>query len=636
MSGKQLSGILLPISALPAKDIGNFGEVAVQFLEQCVKAGQKIWQVLPIGPTIIHDSPFYSPSAFAISPNYIALEDLVSNPERSLLSQTELAEYYQKFAGEDPNRINYGLLWEQKMPLLRKAFARFLDKGGLQHKSFLGFLQKHEAWLENYVQYMGIKEVHLGKPERETWVQWNDEFKNKEMFDKRLAEFFAIADKNKDAPEVKTWQASGWDAQKLTLYREIVYQANFHRFLQWVAFSQWYNLQKLAREKNIRLIGDCPIYVSPDSADVWANREVFKLDEKGNQTCFAGVPPDYFSPKYGQFWGNPIYRWFKDEKNQEWNDKAFAWWAKRLQYQLALFDELRIDHFRGFSGYWEVPCDKCDDKDENGKPVKTAKYGEWKKGPGVTLFEHVARLLEKNVRELPIIAEDLGVITPDVTAVRTALNAPGMGVFQFAPWADACYQDQQQKMAICQAVNELAQAGIDLATRQGWDKLCYRASDDKQVKYLPFMQHEFLPQNARTSGKLVFYPGTHDNETLVGWFNDPDKPQVVREMLQSYLNYHLTATCKGKAQIKQCLAEPLHWQVIRTLSGCPAVEYTIFQMQDILGLPNADEKRGVKMRMNIPNQKGQWQWKMGGTQVFTQEIQEKLYQISRHSKRVGD
>lgn len=630
---KRLSGILLPISALPAKDIGNFGEVAVQFIEQCVKSGQRIWQVLPIGPTIIHDSPFYSPSAFAISPNYIDLHDLVQNPERSLLTQAELDEYYQKFAYEDANRINYGLLWEQKMPLLRKAFARFVDKSGLTGKAFQAFARQHQAWLDNYASFMGIKEVHLGNQQKETWVQWDEEFKNKMAFDKKMAEFRAIAEANKGVADVGKWKASGFDAQKLSLYRDIEYQGNFHRFLQWVAIEQWFQLKKLAQQKGIRLVGDCPIYVSPDSADVWANREVFKLDEKGNQTCFAGVPPDYFSPKYGQFWGNPIYRWFNDEGKKEWNDKAFAWWSKRLQHQLALFDELRIDHFRGFAGYWEVPGNKYEEKDDKGNVVKTAKYGEWKPAPGARLFEYVAKQLGKNVRELPIIAEDLGVITADVTEVRTALSAPGMGVFQFAPWGDACYQvSARGRMAACKAMQDLGNAGIDLTQAAGWDKLSYCADAAKQ-QYLPFMKHEFLPQNAKTSGKEVFYPGTHDNETLVGWFTDKEKPAVVREMLQSYLKFQLKALYHGDAELPKYLEEPIHWQVIRVLSGCAEVRYTIFQMQDILGLPNTDEQRGVKMRMNIPNQKGQWLWKMGGAHSFTAEIQDKLWRITQKSQR---
>ena len=369
MLEERKSGILLPVASLPGKDIGNFGEVAYRFLKEASEAGQKIWQVLPIGPTIIHDSPFYSPSAFAISPNYIDIEDLITNDNYKVLSREDVDEYYKKFDHEHPNKINYGLLWEQKMPLLLKAYEKFLTQKGNENCLYLNFIKEHSDWLDDYANFMGIKELHLNNPERETWFQWSEEFKKKVTFDKAIQEYSQIETKNLEEQDVEKWDLEGfadWNARRLDLYRKISYKANFYRFLQWISFTQWNKLKQKANEEGIHIIGDCPIYVAPDSADVWANQEVFKLDEAGNQSCYAGVPPDYFSPKYGQFWGNPIYNWYT-EKNKI-NEKTFVWWAARVKHQLNLYDELRIDHFRGFAGYWEIP--KINPKPKTKKEIR--------------------------------------------------------------------------------------------------------------------------------------------------------------------------------------------------------------------------------------------------------------------------
>jgi len=616
MRKKRLSGVLLPVASLPAKDIGNFGKVAYEFLDQLVASGQKIWQMLPIGPTIIHDSPFYSPSAFAISPNYIALEDLTENPTRKVLEAKTLEDYYHKFDFENPNRVAYHLLWEQKRPILQQAYRTFLSN--VQDKtSFQRFVASQAFWLEDYAKFMGVKELFMGQKAHETWFQWPPEFKNKTEFDRLYCEFEKIVEQNQHKDDVNQWNfnASGyWNRERVTQFHTIHYQAGYHRFLQWIVFEQWQQLKQAAQLKGIILIGDCPIYVAPDSADVWANQAVFKLTASGNQACYAGVPPDYFSPKYGQFWGNPIYKWFVNEERQELNMAALNWWCNRLQHQFSLFDELRIDHFRGFAGYWEIPADKCTEKDENGVMVKTAKYGAWKPAAGIRLFEYVAERLHKKLTELPIIAEDLGVITKDVTAIREALQAPGMAIFQFAAWDNLHYihpdgTDQYLK-------TDADVRGLPLHEQAAWDRLFYMVKDE----LVPFSQHEFLPENAPVSGKRISYPGTHDNETLVGWFTSKDRLPAEKAIFERYLDHNL------RGEYKQ---EPIHWKVIRLLLKAPELQYTIFQMQDLLGLPNIGPQDNIKIRTNIPNKEGQWQWKLGGTQQFSMDIMQKLKEATR-------
>lgn len=616
--------MLLPIAALPARDIGHLGKVAHEFLEHLVRAGQKIWQVLPVGPTIIHDSPFYSPSAFAISPNYIDLEDLANI--RNLITQSDLEEYYLKFSREDSNKINYGLLWETKMPLLRRAYRNFFEKSD---PSFQRFVATQVTWLEDYAKFMGIKEVHMNQPQRETWPQWEEQFKDKAKFDKSFEEFHEIARRNASSADITQWNCDGfshWNVERLKLYRQVEDHANFHEFLQWIALEQWDKLKQAALQKGIRIVGDCPIYVAPDSADVWANREVFKLDQNGNQTCYAGVPPDYFSPKYGQFWGNPIYRWV--DPNGKPNLCALHWWALRLKHQFSLFDELRIDHFRGFAGYWEIPANQCETKDETGQIIKTAKYGTWEKSPGIDLFAYVAKQIGVSIRDLPIIAEDLGVITDDVNQLREALNAPGMGVFQFAPWGEP-YCDRPAKNYVrLTRLEQIKELDIHLEQSVGWQKLFY-CSDEKHRVYRSFFEHEFLPGNATRTGKRIFYPGTHDNETIVGWFQSENRTEIERELLQKYLDYMIYLYYRDDPKYSSYMKQPLQNKVILYLSACEDVHYAIYQMQDILGLLNIDPKRNIKIRTNIPNQKGQWQWKMGGEHLFTREIQEQLSELTK-------
>ena len=410
------------------------------------------------------------------------------------------------------------------------------------------------------------------------------------------------------------------------MFARITEYIDFHCFLQWVAFDQWQQVREIARKHGVIIIGDCPIYVAPDSADVWANREVFKLDSDGNQTCFAGVPPDYFSPKYGQFWGNPIYKWFYDEYQQEPNPHAFNWWARRLRHQLKLVDELRIDHFRGFVAYWEIPRDRSEVEVE-GQIIKSARHGQWLPGPAGMLFAYIANELGRKLEDIPIIAEDLGVITRDVNELRQQLEAPGMGIFQFAPWNELYYQTPHGHLSRLLVIEQLDADGIDLDRETGWQRLLY-CIDQQRGDMASFTCHEFLPHNAGRYGKLVFYPGTHDNETLCGWFDSSERPVIVKALFVRYLNFCLSRAFAADPQYQSYLAEPLSWKVIRALCAAPEVRYAIFQMQDILGLPNRDDHRGIIIRTNIPNREQQWQWKLGGEHSFTPEIREHLAQIA--------
>ncbi|NUM34161.1 MAG: 4-alpha-glucanotransferase [Candidatus Brocadiae bacterium] len=622
MLKERISGILVPVSSLPGKDIGNFGSVAKEFLKQLKESGQTIWQVLPMGTTIVDDSPFYSPSAFAISPNYIDLHDLVSNPDRPLLTEEEIEEYYHKFDWENPNKINYGLLWEQKMPLLRKAYQTFKQKKLTNNTKFQKFIASESYWLEDYAFFMGIKEVYSGDKSRETWFQWSEEFKDKDLFYQKLNEFQRLHNKNTFSGTIDSWQTEAgdmakWSLESLMTYQRISESADFYRFLQWVVCEQWYGLKSIAKDLDIRIIGDCPIYVAPDSADVWANKNVFKLDEEGNQLCYAGVPPDYFSPKYGQFWGNPIYRWYWDQEEIQLNPAALEWWTNRLKHQFSLFDEVRIDHFRGFAGYWEVPANRYEIREADGQIVKTSQFGAWKKGPGLYLFKHVAYHLGMDVDKMPVIAEDLGVITKEVNDLREALDAPGMGIFQFGPWKNLYYRVSHSE---CIPFSYLRGNERSLNSQEDWERLYYPGDS-----LLPFLSHEFLPHNAESTGKRVFYPGTHDNETLMGWFENDNRTQEEKEVFEKYLDFHL-----GFAHTR----EAVHWKVISLLWHSEEVLYAIAQMQDVLGLLNVDEATGIKIRMNIPNEKSQWQWKLGGKQVFSPEIQKKLFKITVQSGRL--
>ena len=405
MAYLRQSGVLLHPTSLPGRfGIGSMNRAAYEWVDFLANTRQTLWQVLPLGPTGYGDSPYQSFSSFAGNPYLISLEDMV---EEGLLDPSILTD-----APQFPERrVDYGAIYHWKLGVLRQAAATFAgaDQPALQAQ-FDAFVAEEASWLEDYALFMALKDAHGGAP----WNQW-------EM-------------------ELRSRQPDALEKAKLRHAKAI----HSHKFNQWLFFRQWSKLKAYASEQGIRIIGDNPIFVAMDSSDTWTNPQEFYLDEEFQPTVVAGVPPDYFSAT-GQLWGNPLYRWDRMKQN------GYAWWLRRIHAALRLYDILRMDHFRGFAGYWEVPATES-----------TAVNGRWVKGPGEDFFLAVQRELG----ELPMIAEDLGEITPDVIELRDKFKLPGMKVLQFAFSTDAT---------------------------------------DK-----------FLPHNCRRN--FVMYSGTHDNDTTRGWY----------------------------------------------------------------------------------------------------------------------
>lgn len=472
MSFPRASGILLHPTSLPSRfGIGDLGVEAYRFVDFLVDSGQQFWQVLPLGPTGYGDSPYTCFSAMAGNPLLISLEALRDNgflTDEDLDSlpefPTEAVDFGHVIQTKLPFQLNGASSTE--MPLLRKACENFkIYASPLQRKEFEGFCQATVYWLEDYALFMALKDANGGV----SWINWDS----------------AIA---KRQPEVITeWR------QRLAA--EIFY----HKFLQFEFFRQWSELKNYANLRGIEIIGDMPIYVAHDSAEVWAHREYFYLDEEtGEPALMAGVPPDYFSEN-GQLWGNPIYNWERLEQ------EGFHWWNQRFQTMLAYVDWIRIDHFRGFEAYWEV---------QQGE--KTAVNGRWVKGPGEKLFN----LLNQNLGKLPIIAEDLGVITPEVEALRDQFGFPGMKILHFA------------------------------------------FGSDPGNPYLPFN----YPRNS------IVYTATHDNDTTVGWFTELSNDENKEYERQAFLRYLGCTSSEG-----------IHWDLIR-LALSSVADLAIIPLQDVLGL----------------------------------------------------
>lgn len=359
---RHKAGIILPVSSLPGSyGIGSFGGEAYDFVDFLEETGQKCWQVLPLNPTSFGDSPYQSPATLAGNPYFIDLDILAA---QGLLTQKELSAHKCKAP-----RVDYGWLFATRYPLLRKAYARFTPD-----RPYRAFVKKNESWLESYALFMALK-THYGY---QPWTQWTPEHRS-----------YAGAFAQKDAFEG---------------------EMGFWRWCQYEFFAQWDSLHTYARQKGIAIIGDMPIYVAHDSVDVWAHPEQFLLDDNLNPTVVAGCPPDGFSPT-GQLWGNPIYNWHLMEQ------EGFSWWRKRVEQAFRLYDILRIDHFRGFAGFYNVPF---------GEP--TAEHGKWDSAPGAALF----RTLNQAFPKAKIIAEDLGFITEDVRQLLRDTGFPGMKMLHFA------------------------------------------------------------------------------------------------------------------------------------------------------------------------------------------------------------
>jgi 4-alpha-glucanotransferase len=398
--------------------MGDLGTEAYRFIDFLYQTDQTIWQVLPLGPTGYGNSPYASYSAFAGNPYLISLELL---EEKGLLTSKETQGAELPLTAE----AQYERSYINKDSLLSKAFQRFTEDQSREHQKKLeSFTTSNSYWLEDYAMFMACSISN----DRASWNTWDDDIARR-----KPAALKKLKQQSADEVAFQTW-------------------------LQYEFFEQWYALKEYANAKNIRVIGDIPIFVDHNSADVWSHPEYFEVDKKGNRKLVAGVPPDYFS-ETGQLWGNPLYNWKNLKKDN------FSWWIERFKQMFELFDAIRVDHFRGFDAYWEVEASE-----------ETAINGQWVKAPGVDLFTTI----KENLGELPIIAEDLGVMTDAVEELRDMFNFPGMKILQFAFDSDATNS---------------------------------------------FLPHNY-PQNC------VTYTGTHDNDTTIGWYSSA--PDVEKHRVREY------------------------------------------------------------------------------------------------------
>lgn len=466
MSFPRSSGILLHPTSLPGRfGIGDLGDEAYRFVDFLKASGQSLWQVLPLGPTGYGDSPYQCFSAFAGN-------TLLISPERLMKEGLLTEEDLRRAPAFTDDKVDFGPVIEFKNALWQTAFERFRQTPDRNLKDgFERFTHQASAWLEDYALYRALKDAQQGK----AWNEWEPKLARR-------------------------------DPSALAYARNhLREQIDAQKFYQFLFFRQWEALRIYCHRNAVGLVGDIPIFVARDSADVWMNPEQFKLDEAGNPLVVAGVPPDYFSAT-GQLWGNPIYNWAGMLAD------GFRWWIERVSATLKIFDIIRIDHFRGFAASWEIP----------GKD-KTAERGEWVNVPGRELFTTIKRTLGN----LPIIAEDLGVITPDVEALRDDFGLPGMRILQFGFGGDSKNQD---------------------------------------------LPHNYIKN-------CVAYTGTHDNDTAMGWFTSVagagstrNEEQVERErrFCLDYLNSEGTE---------------IHWDFIRALLSSVA-DTAIIPLQDVLGLGN--------------------------------------------------
>jgi len=492
MNFPRSSGILLHPTSLPgAYGIGELGAEAHAFADFLRDAGQHIWQVLPLGPTGYGDSPYQCFSAFAGNPLLISMDGLV---EHGYLHPRDVADK-PAFPTE---QVDFGAVIAWKLPLLRKAFASFQRDAAGDREEYAGFCRRHASWLDEFALFMALKDAH----DSVSWTEWEPEL--------ALREPAALARARNELRE----------------------EIECNKFVQFEFERQWRELKAHCARNDIRLMGDLPIYVALDSADVWANRELFELSDDGAPRVVAGVPPDYFSAT-GQLWGNPIYCWEEHAKT------GYAWWIARFRRALEVLDMIRLDHLRGFEAYYEIPAGEV-----------TAINGAWVKGPGAAFFA----ALKGALGELPIVAENLGVITPEVEALRKQFDFPGMAILQFA------------------------------------------FGNDPQAP-------DFKPHNY--SHHLVAYTGTHDNDTVVGWWNGRagagsirTREDVEKEMAfaRRYLNTD---------------GSDINWVMIRTLMASVA-NAVLFPLQDVLSA-------GSEGRMNLPGTpSGNWRWRFRAGSLTTE------------------
>jgi 4-alpha-glucanotransferase len=465
MKFPRSSGILLHPTSLPGRfGVGDFGPESYRFADFLADAGLHIWQVLPLAPTGYGESPYQSLSSFAGNPLLISLEKLAG---RGYLSPDDLDR--PPAFPEDP--VDFASVIPYKFKLLRKAFHNFQST-----REFEDFCEQHRAWLDDFARFMALKNANG----QVAWTEWR-----------------------KHEPDA----------------REIELQ----KFWQWEFFRQWAELKSYCQTRGVRMMGDVPIYVSHDSADVWSNPDLFELNPDGSPAKMSGVPPDYFSAN-GQLWGNPIYRW------DHMQATGYKWWIDRLRATFQMVDMVRLDHFRGFEGYWEVPAGET-----------TAIHGRWVKGPGASLFE----ALEAALGKLPIVAENLGVITPEVEALRHQFGFPGMSVLQFA-----------------------------------------FGSDPQAPTFRP---HNYPRE-------VVAYTGTHDNDTTAGWWQGQGVGDSTRSLADVERERAFT-----KAYLNTDGRE-IQWAFIRTVMASVA-DTVIIPLQDVLGLGNE-----ARMNLP-GSTKGNWHWR---------------------------
>jgi len=495
MELKRSCGLILHPTSLPGPfGIGSLGEQAFKFIEFLHSSGQSFWQVLPLGPTGYGNSPYQSPSSFAGNPLLI---DPLKLAEKGFLPGAALNE----IPPFPSSRTDYGGAADFNKAILEKSYLHFRSSGAVDNlQAFSSFCSREADWLDDFALFMALRNHYHGRNPL-MWQQWPED----------------IA-RHKTAV-VKKWQ------------HRLADRVEENKFRQFLFFSQWGELKKEAAGKSISIIGDIPIFTALDSADVWANQQLFDLNKEGYPNSVGGVPPDYFSPT-GQLWGNPLYNWPQHRKSR------YSWWQARIAQALRLFDIVRIDHFRGFESCWQVAAGS-----------ETAEEGKWLKGPGSGLFSSVQNALGK----LPVIAEDLGVITPEVKVLRESLGFPGMKVLQFAfgggQWGDSIY-----------------------------------------------LPHNYSPN-------CVVYTGTHDNDTILGWYHAA--PEKTRDHVRRYLGVD---------------GRDIAWDLIR-LAYSSVASLAMTTPQDLL-------KLGTGARLNLPGTpSGNWEWRLTAG-MLSQDIAGRLSDLA--------
>jgi len=490
MKFERASGVLLHPTSLPgAYGIGEIGPDAYRFADFLQATGQKLWQILPLGPTSFGDSPYQSPSTFAGNPLWISFDLLIQD---GLLKTEELNDF-PEFPSD---RVDFGPVILARFAVLETVCANFAERASeAMQKEYKAFCEHNAGWLDEYALFAALKDAYGGVP----WTEWEA----------------TLAQRDPEALQ-----------QARETHRDAIHQV---KITQYLFESQWNRLRAYCAERHIKIVGDIPIFVAHDSADVWANRGLFFLQADGQPSVVAGVPPDYFSST-GQLWGNPLYNW---EAHKAQN---YDWWAARLKRTFEMVDIVRIDHFRGFEAYWEVPGD-----------APTAMDGKWVKGPDQHLFD----VLLERMGPLPIIAEDLGVITPPVEALRDHCEFPGMRILQFAFGNDE------------------------------------RADEFRPESYPPH---------------CVVYTGTHDNDTTLGWFNSESgngstrtEEEIAKER-KLILDYLRTD------------GHEIHWDLIR-LGARSNADTFVVPLQDLLALGSEARMNTPGVAG------GNWQWRFAWDQI---------------------